>query len=71
VTFGYFRSLEHAVEVHRRSFGPTRHASEALEPGSRERLARDIEAVFRRHNRAADGTAVIEYAHLQTIATRA
>jgi SAM-dependent methyltransferase len=70
-TFAYYRSLGHAMDVHRAFFGPTRRAFETVDPGSRERLADDIAAVFRRYNRATDGTAVIEYEHLQTIAARA
>ncbi|CAN5731189.1 class I SAM-dependent methyltransferase [soil metagenome] len=69
--FGYFHSTSHAVEVHRRHFGPSIQAFETVGEDSRESLWNDIEDVFRRYNRATDGSAVVEYEYLQTIAVRA
>lgn len=64
----YFRSVDHAVEVFSTYFGPTVKALEASDGNEREQLQEDIRSVFRRHNRATDGTAVIEAQYLQTIA---
>jgi len=66
--FQYFRSIDHALEVFLTYFGPAIRASEA---GSRESLRDDLETVFSRYNRAADGTAVIENTYLLTVAERA
>ncbi|MFW6174780.1 MAG: class I SAM-dependent methyltransferase [Chloroflexota bacterium] len=68
--FAYFHSTAHAVEVHRAYFGPTIRAFETVSEETHERLWGDIEDVFRRYNRAIDGTAVVEYEYLQTIAIR-
>lgn len=67
----YFHSTTHAVEVHRASFGPTMRAFETVDADAHEGLWQDIEDVFRRYNRATDGTAAVEYQYLQTIAARA
>jgi ubiquinone/menaquinone biosynthesis C-methylase UbiE len=64
----YYRSVDHAVEVFLTYFGPAIRASET---GDREALRDDLEAVFERYNRAADGTAVIENTYLLTVAVRA
>jgi SAM-dependent methyltransferase len=69
--YAYFRSTAHAVEVHRTYFGPTVRAFETVGEEVRERLWQDIEDVFRRYNRASDGTAAVEYEYLQSIAIRA
>lgn len=65
----YYRSIDHAVEVFRRSFGPTIRAAEAAGPDGEQRLREDLEAVFARYNRATDGTAVVENTYLLTVAT--
>lgn len=69
--FAYFHSPAHAVEVHRSFFGPTMRAFEMVDAEAHECLWQDIENVFRRYNRATDGTAAVEYQYLQTVATRA
>lgn len=69
--FAYYHSTAHALEVHRTSFGPTMRAFEMVDAESHECLRQDIEDVFRRYNQATDGTAMVEYQYLQTIATRA
>lgn len=66
----YFHSTAHAVEVHRTYFGPTIQAFEMAGEDARERLWNDLEDVFKRYNRATDGSAVVEYEYLQTIAVR-
>ncbi len=65
----YYRSVDHAVEVFRRSFGPTIRAAEAAGPDGEQRLREDLKAVFARYNRATDGTAVVENTYLLTVAT--
>ncbi|MFW5926332.1 MAG: class I SAM-dependent methyltransferase [Myxococcota bacterium] len=67
----YYRSIEHAVEVFRAHFGPTIRALEASGPKDQRSLLADLSDVFRRHNHATDGVAVIENRYLQTIAVRA
>lgn len=69
--FQYYRSVEHAIDVFRTYFGPTARAFQALDPAGQEALRKDIEALFRRYNRATDDTAVIEGEYLQTVAIRA
>lgn len=68
--FAYFRSAAHALELHRNYFGPTMRAFEAVNASGRESLSKDIEEVFRRYDRATNGTAAVEYEYLQTIASR-
>jgi SAM-dependent methyltransferase len=70
LVFGYYRSVDHAFELHRTYFGPTLRAFETVEPGKHSDLRKDIRNVFERYNRATDGTAIVEYEYLQTIATR-
>jgi SAM-dependent methyltransferase len=67
----YYRSVDHAVDVFLNDFGPTIQASRATGVKDRERLGRDLHAVFSRYNRATDGTAVVENRYLLTVATRA
>lgn len=65
----YYRSVEHAVDVFTTYFGPTLRTLGQLDDDTRQRFLDDLQAVFTRHNRAADGTAIIENTYLQTIAT--
>jgi SAM-dependent methyltransferase len=69
--FQYYRSVEHAIDVFRTYFGPTARAFAMLAPDGQKALRTDIEALFRRYNRATDGTAVLEGQYLQTVAIRA
>ncbi|MEX0761304.1 MAG: class I SAM-dependent methyltransferase [Dehalococcoidia bacterium] len=71
VTFGHFRSIDHTFDLHRTYFGPTIKAFETADAGAHADLRKDICDVFERYNRATDGTAVVEYKYLQTIAKRA
>lgn len=70
VFYGYFHSTNHAVEIHRTYFGPLIRAFEAVDEEARKNLWEDIKEVFTRYDRATDGTAVVEYEYLQTIAIR-
>lgn len=63
----YYRSVDHAVDLFLTYFGPAIRASEK---GGEEHLRNDLRAVFDRHNRATDGTAVIENTYLLTVAVR-
>lgn len=65
----YYRSLEHAVEVFTTYFGPTLRALGLLDEDARQQFRNDLRAVFARHDRATDGTAIIENTYLQTIVT--
>lgn len=72
VSYGYFRSIEQAVEVFSTYFGPIIRALELAEDEqTKQAIKEDIGTVFSQYNRAADGTAKIEYEYMQTIATRA
>lgn len=68
--FAYYHSPDHAVEVHRTYFGPTIRAFQTVDEAEQESLRRDIQEVFTRYNRATDGTAIVEYQYLLTVATR-
>ncbi|WP_416140436.1 class I SAM-dependent methyltransferase [Halomonas sp. HK25] len=67
----YYRSVDHAVQVFLRYFGPAIRASDAAGEDARERFRDELQAVFGRYNRATDGTAVVENRYLLTVATRA
>jgi SAM-dependent methyltransferase len=71
VALQYYRSVEHAMDVFGTYFGPTIRAAEAAGIDGSARLRDDLEAVFARYNRAADGSAVVENTYLLTVATRA
>jgi 2-polyprenyl-3-methyl-5-hydroxy-6-metoxy-1,4-benzoquinol methylase len=64
----YYRSIDHAVEVFLRYFGPAIRASEQ---GHGESLRQDLKATFSRYNVASDNTAILENTYLLTVATRA
>lgn len=59
------------VEHFRTYFGPTMRTFAALEPEQQEAFRRDLVAQYREHNRATDGTVLIESEFLEVIATRA
>lgn len=67
----YYRSVKHAVEIFSCWFGPTIRALGIVGEDRREAFLRDIAAVFGKHNRAADGTAIVETAYLRVLAVRA
>lgn len=56
----YYRSEAHALEMFRAYFGPTRKVLESLEPARHAEFEADVLEVFRRYNRAKDGTAALE-----------
>jgi SAM-dependent methyltransferase len=65
----YYRTIDHAVDVFSSYFGPTIRALEMLAPEAQERLRNDLGEVFRRYNRATDGTAIVENQYCQSIVT--
>ncbi len=66
----YYRSVDHAVELYARWFGPTARTMEMLDAPSRDRLRRDLAAVMSKYNVATDGTLIIESTYLQTVMDR-
>ena len=68
ISFQYYRSVDHAVEVFLTCFGPAVRTLGKLDPVGRTALARDLRDVFERHNRATDGTAVVENRYRLTVA---
>jgi SAM-dependent methyltransferase len=68
--FQYFRSEAHALDIFRTYFGPTRKVLASLEPARQQAFERDLLAVFRRYNRAQDGTAALESRCMQVLATK-
>ena len=67
----YYRSPDHMFETLRTFFGPIVRALQMVDAASQAALQEDVLTVLRRYNRATDGTAAIEAAYLQVIATRA
>lgn len=63
----YFRSVDHAVDVFRTYFGPTRRAFSVLDRDAQQRLASDIADLFREDNRATDGTLALPLEYLEAI----
>ena len=68
--FQYYRSVDHAIDLFRTYFGPTKRAFQMVDATGQASLRKDLEALFSRYNRAIDGTLVLEAGYLQTIATR-
>ena len=60
-----------AVELLRTYVGPTKLAFERLDEAGQAAYRRDLEALWRQHNRATDGTVAVESEFLEIIATRA
>jgi ubiquinone/menaquinone biosynthesis C-methylase UbiE len=66
----HYRSVEHALEVFRTYFGPTMRAYETVGAAGEAELTDALLEVFRRYNRATDGTARLECQYLQALITR-
>jgi ubiquinone/menaquinone biosynthesis C-methylase UbiE len=64
------RSPESWQEYHRRFFGPTMKAFEALDPKNQEALEAEIIAIIRQRNRSGDGTMVVPGEYLEVVAIR-
>lgn len=59
------------VEHYRKYFGPTTKTFEALDPPGQAAYRKDLEALWKAHNRATDGTVRVESEFLEVVATRA
>jgi ubiquinone/menaquinone biosynthesis C-methylase UbiE len=62
-----YRSIDHAVEVFRTYFGPTRVALQGLDDAGQLAFVRELEAFFGRENRATDGTLVMRLEYLEAL----
>ncbi len=58
------------VEFYRRYFGPTQRAFEALDDEKQAALRKDLEQLWREHNRATDGTIRVDAEYLEVVAAR-
>jgi SAM-dependent methyltransferase len=63
-----YRSPEHVLEYFRTWYGPTRMAFGSLDEAGQARLADDLLAVYRTHNRADDGTFVAPSEYAEVVA---
>jgi ubiquinone/menaquinone biosynthesis C-methylase UbiE len=59
------------VEHFRKYFGPTMRTFEALDAEGQAAYQRDLEALWKQHNRATDGTVRVESEFLEVVATKA
>lgn len=66
----YYRSVDHAVDMYARWFGPTARTMQMLTADSEARLRHDLAAVMSKYNVATDGTLVLEGTYLQTVIER-
>lgn len=58
------------VNFFRTYFGPIKRAFDALDEGKQAELQRDLEKLWREHNRATDGTTQADAEYLEVIALR-
>jgi ubiquinone/menaquinone biosynthesis C-methylase UbiE len=66
----YFRSIDHAIDLFVRWFGPLVRLWEGLDDAGRAALRADLAGVFAKYNRAGDGTLAAELGYLRTIARK-
>jgi SAM-dependent methyltransferase len=64
----HYRSEAHALEMFKTYFGPTRKVLASLDPARHGEFEGELLEVFRRYNRAKDGTAAIESRCLRVLA---
>lgn len=64
-------AIPETVEFYRLHYGPTLRAFAALSEPEQAALRNDLEDLYTRHNRAADGTTCISADYLEILATRA
>lgn len=67
----YAMSEAEVVEHFRKYFGPTQRTFDGLDAAGQAAYRSDLEAMWRQHNRAKDGTVCVESEFLEIIATRA
>src|SRR3954454_12345980 len=65
-----FPSPEHMLDFFRDLYGPTQVAFGALDEAGQESLSNDLLDVYRKHNRADDGTLVAPSAYVEVIAVK-
>jgi SAM-dependent methyltransferase len=65
-----YRSPAHWLEVFRTWYGPVHKAFGALDTEGQQTLAREIDALMARFNRAKDGTLVLPSEYLEVVITR-
>ena len=70
ITFEYPFGPEQVVTEFRLWYGPTLRAFATLTDEGREALRRDLERLWREHNRATDGTTRVESEYLEVVAIR-
>lgn len=70
ITFHYPLSPAEVVEHFRKFFGPTQKAFEMLDADGQAALRKDLEDLWKEHNRATDGTTEVESEYLEVRATR-
>lgn len=63
-------AVPEVVEFFRQNYGPMQRAFATLEPEKQATLRHDLEQVFSAHNRATDGTTLLEGEYLEVIAVR-
>jgi SAM-dependent methyltransferase len=68
--FQHFRSEAHALETFRKYFGPTVKVLASLDAARHADFERELLDVFRRYNRADDGSAAIESRCMRVLATK-
>lgn len=70
IMFTYPFGPKDVVEHFRKYFGPTQKAFEALDAEGQNALRSDLEDLWTEHNRAADGTTLVESEYLEVIAVK-
>ncbi len=68
ITFEYPFGPEETVNLFRLWYGPTLRAFAALDELNRNALRRDLEGLWREHNRATDGTTRVQSEYLEVLA---
>jgi SAM-dependent methyltransferase len=63
-------SVSETVEFYREYYGPTQKAFDAITEEKQILLRRDMESLYAEHNRASDGTTIIEGEYLEIEAVR-
>jgi hypothetical protein len=65
-----YRSPEAYLDYWRRYYGPTRTVFDAVGEAGRDALENDLLGLVARHNRASDGTMIVESEYLEAVLTR-
>ena len=70
ITFRFPFGPAAAVEAFRLYYGPALRAFDSLDDDGQRELRHDLEQHWSQHNRAADGTTVVDSTYLEVIAVR-